>query len=126
MPRRRPSIGLGLWGTAETQKVNFGMAAGVRWEDLIEEVEALRRLHGDAICDADKCRDFNRKMAELLMKLEEMEEFALADRAMDALSVCNPKTGSHCDNSERMKGILERLKERVNEKTKEMVGDICP
>ncbi|MGC9514649.1 hypothetical protein [Methanocrinis sp.] len=102
------------------------MAAGVRWEDLIEEVEALRRLHGDAICDADKCRDFNRKMAELLMKLEEMEEFALADRAMDALSVCNPKTGSHCDNSERMKGILERLKERVNEKTKEMVGDICP
>jgi hypothetical protein len=88
-----------------------------RWEDLLKEVESLRRLHGDAICDAEKCREFNRKMSDLLMKLEEMEEFRLADRVMDAISVCSPKTGSHCDNSERMKGMLERLNERVKEKT---------
>ena len=85
----------------------------------MNEVEKLRRLHGDAICDADKCREFNRKMADLLMSLEDMEEYRLADRVMDALAVCNPKTGSHCDNSERMKGILERLNERVKEKLKE-------
>jgi hypothetical protein len=92
----------------------------VRWEALLKEVESLRHLHGDAICDADKCRDFNRKMSDLLMRLEEeMEDFRLADRVMDALSVCNPKTGSHCDNSERMKGMLERLNERVKEKLKE-------
>lgn len=90
-----------------------------RWEALAKEVEKLRRLHGDAICDADKCRDFNRKMSDLLMRMEEMEESRLADRVMDALSVCNPKTGSHCDNSERMKGMLERLNERMKEKTKE-------
>ncbi len=90
-----------------------------RWEALAKEVENLRRLHGDAICDADKCRDFNRKMSDLLMRLEEMEEFRLADRVMDALSVCSPKTGSHCDNSERMKGMLERLNERVKEKLNE-------
>ncbi len=87
-----------------------------RWEALAKKVEKLRCLHGDAICDANKCRDFNRKMSDLLMRLEEMEEFRLADRVMDALSVCNPKTGSHCDNSERMKEMLERLNERVNEK----------
>ena len=85
----------------------------------MREVESFRRLHGDAICDADKCREFNRKMSDLLMKLEEMEEFRLADRVMDALSVCNPKTGTHCDNSERMKGMLERLSERVKEKLEE-------
>jgi len=85
----------------------------------LKEVKRLRRLHGDAICDADKCREFNREMSDLLMKLEEMEEFRLADRVMDAISVCNPKTGSHCDNSERMKGMLERLNERVKEKLEE-------
>jgi len=90
-----------------------------RWEALLNEVEKLRRLHGDAICNADKCREFNRKMSDLLMRLEEMEEFRLADRVMDALSVCNPKTGSHCENSERMKGMLERLNERVKEMLKE-------
>ena len=89
------------------------------WEALAKEVEKLRRLHGDAICDADKCREFNRRMSDLLMRLEEeMKESRLADRVMDALSVCNPKTGSHCDNSERMKGMLERLNGRVNEKLK--------
>lgn len=95
----------------------------VRWESLLKEVETLRRLHGDAICDAEKCRDFNRSMAELLMSLEEMGEDRLADRAMDALAVCNPKTGSHCENSERMKGVLERLAERVAEMAKEK-GDL--
>jgi hypothetical protein len=90
-----------------------------RWKDLLKEVESLRRLHGDAICDAEKCREFNRKMSDLLMKLEEMEEFRLADRLMDAISVCSPKTRSHCDNSERMKGMLERVNERVKEKTAE-------
>jgi hypothetical protein len=99
--------------------IDHDTAGGVRWKALQKEVERLRRLHGDALCDAEKCRDFNRKMSDLLMKLEEMEEFRLADRVMDALSVCNPKTGSHCDNSERMKGILERLNERVKEKLKE-------
>lgn len=96
-----------------------------RWESLYKEVDALRQLHGDAICDAEKCREFNRRMAELLMSLEEMGEERLADRAMDALSVCNPKTGSHCDNSERMKGILERLAERVAEMAKEK-ADLRP
>ncbi|MCR3884346.1 hypothetical protein P0O24_03840 [Methanotrichaceae archaeon M04Ac] len=89
---------------------------------LLKEVEALRRLHGDAICDAEKCREFNRRMSQLLMDLEDTEEFRLADRVMDALAVCSPKTGSHCDNSERMKGILERLAERVKERTEEMAG----
>jgi hypothetical protein len=96
-----------------------------RWEAVYKEVEALRQLHGDAICDAEKCRDFNRRMAELLMSLEEMGEDRLADRAMDALSVCNPKTGTHCENSERMKGILERLAERVAEMAKEK-ADLRP
>lgn len=89
------------------------------WDRLDKEVYALRRLHGDAICDAEKCRYFNRRMSELLMNLEDMGEDRLADRVMDALAVCSPKTGSHCDNSERMKGMLERLAERVEERTKE-------
>ena len=95
-------------------------------EDLDKEVSALRRLHGDAICNAEKCRDFNRRMSELLMNLEDMGEDRLADRVMDALAVCSPKTGSHCDNSERMKGILERLAERVKERTDERGMEDAP
>ncbi|UEC42834.1 MAG: hypothetical protein METHAR1v1_900003 [Methanothrix sp.] len=87
------------------------------WEAIDREVSALRQLHGDAICDAEKCRDFNRRMSDLLMKLEDAGEDRLADRVMEALAVCSPKTGSHCDNSERMKGMLERLSERVDERT---------
>ncbi|MGB3944383.1 MAG: hypothetical protein WBK88_06300 [Methanothrix sp.] len=93
-------------------------------EAIDREVEALRRLHGDAICDAERCRDFNRRMSDLLMNLEDIGEDRLADRVMDALAVCSPKTGSHCDNSERMKGILERLAERVKERTEEMAGEV--
>jgi len=103
-----------------------GAAKMVGGNGLVEEVEALRRLHGDAICDAEKCREFNRRMAELLMNLEDIEEFRLADRVMDALSVCSPKTGSHCDNSERMKGILERLAERMKEMAEETAGGSGP
>ena len=95
-----------------------------RWDLLKNEISALRRLHGDAICDAEKCRDFNRRMSDLLMRLEDAGEDRLADRVMDALAVCSPKTGSHCDNSERMKGILERLSERVKERTEEMAGEV--
>lgn len=98
----------------------------VRCDLLDKEVEALRRLHGDAICNAEKCRDFNRRMSDLLMSLEDMGEDRLADRVMDALAVCNPKTGSHCDNSERMKGMLERLAERVKERTDEWAMEDGP
>jgi hypothetical protein len=54
-----------------------------------------------------------------------MGEDRLADRAKEALWLCIAKTGSQCEHSERMKGVLERLAERVAEMAKEK-GDLRP
>lgn len=82
-------------------------------DSILNEVQALRQLHGDALCDIEKCRQFGSRMALLLDRLEELGESSLANRAMDILMVCSPKTASHCENSSRTSDMLEHLMERL-------------
>ena len=82
--------------------------------EILQEIEALCILH-EKITQSTECREFNRRTALLLQRLEDSGLSKLADRAMDLLASCNPKDLSQCDSIERAKDILERLRELARE-----------
>jgi hypothetical protein len=65
----------------------------------------------EKLTQSSECREFNRRTALLLEKLEDAGFSRLADRAMDLLASCNPKDLSQCDSVQRARDILERLRE---------------
>ncbi|HNY35225.1 MAG TPA: hypothetical protein PKK68_11255 [Methanothrix soehngenii] len=85
--------------------------------EILQEIEALCIMH-ERITQSSECRDFNRRAALLLQRLEDAEYYRLADRAMDLLASCNPKDLSQCDSVQRAREVLVRLRElaKVNSK----------
>ncbi|MDQ1262052.1 MAG: hypothetical protein QG575_1233 [Euryarchaeota archaeon] len=79
-------------------------------KEIRNEIEALCIMH-QKITQSTECREFNRRAALLLEKLEDAEQSRMADRAMDLLASCNPKDLSQCDSVQRARDILERLRE---------------
>jgi hypothetical protein len=79
-------------------------------EEMLQEVEDLCAMH-EKLTQSSECRDFNRRAAVLLQRLEEAECHRLADRAMDLLACCNPKDLSQCDSLQRARGVLDRLRD---------------
>ena len=73
-------------------------------------------MYGDAICNFERCRDFGNHLSIFLVRLEEMKCYPVADRVMDALSCCSPRIASHCENARVVKGILERIRDRVEKR----------
>jgi hypothetical protein len=91
--------------------------------EIFKEVNELYGLHQNSIADFEKCRDFGRRLAVLLDKLEGQECrlcSPLADRVMDILSCCSPKIGSHCESSERTKSMLTRVKDNIEDELKRL------
>lgn len=85
------------------------------WVEILKEAEELYELHELGVTDSGKCREFNSRASRFLDRLENMGAYQMADRVMDILGGCSPKDFSPCDNRQRTKGALERLKERVQE-----------
>ncbi len=77
--------------------------------EILKEIEALCNLH-EKLTQSSECREFNRRAALLLQRLEDAGFYRMADRAMDLLASCNPKDLSQCDSVQRAKDILERLR----------------
>ena len=86
-------------------------------KEILSEIDALCIMH-EKITQSSECRDFNRRAALLLERLEEAGLNRLADRAMDLLACCNPKDLSQCDSLQRDRDVLERMRELA----KEIVG----
>jgi hypothetical protein len=86
-------------------------------EDILKELQLLCVLHGQAICNHKKCREFSERLSDLLMTLEDMEVYRLADRLMSILLNCKPKEASHCEKAnlvgERMKGITREMNQQA-------------
>jgi hypothetical protein len=80
-----------------------------RHKEILQEVEALCTMH-ERITQSSECREFNRRTALLLQKLEDDGCVRLADRAMDLLASCNPKELSQCDSVQRARDALQRLR----------------
>jgi hypothetical protein len=77
---------------------------------ILWEIEALGSMH-EKLTQSSECREFNHRAALLLQRLEDAGLFRLADRALDLLASCNPKDLSQCDNVQRARDALERLRE---------------
>lgn len=82
--------------------------------EIQKDLDELCMLHEETLSNSAKCREFNRRAAFLLQKLEDMGQDRMADIFMDLLGGCSPKDFSHCDNHDRTKAALERVRARVN------------
>jgi len=78
--------------------------------EILNKIEALYNMH-KKITQSSECRDFNHRAALLLQRLEDAGCDRLAGRAMDLLASCNPKDISQCDNVDRARDVLERMRE---------------
>ena len=81
---------------------------------ILYEIETLCILH-EKITQSSECREFNRRAAILLQRLEDAECYRLADRVMDLLACCSPKDLSQCDSIQRARDIMERLRALAKE-----------
>jgi hypothetical protein len=86
--------------------------------EILQEIEALCNMH-EKITQSSECREFNRRTALLLQRLEDAEFNRLADRTMDLLASCNPKDLSQCDSIQRARDVLQRLREVARESLSE-------
>ena len=81
--------------------------------DVIKELECVSRLHEQAVCNYDKCREFSESLSGLLVRLEDMKFYRTADRLMGILINCSPKEASHCEKStlvgEMMKDVVKEV-----------------
>lgn len=82
--------------------------------EVLQEIEALCTLH-EKISQASECREFNRRVALLLQRLEDAGWSRLADSAMNLLACCNPKDLSQCDSIQQARDVLGRLRELARE-----------
>jgi hypothetical protein len=83
-------------------------------EEIVKDLQSVCQLHQQAVCNHDKCREFSESLSGLLVKLEDMKYYRMADRAMSILLSCKPKEASHCEKAnlvgEMMKEIVKEAK----------------
>ncbi|MFZ2499443.1 hypothetical protein [Methanosarcina sp.] len=86
-------------------------------KDIVKDLQFVCQLHEQAVCNHDKCREFSEKLSGLLVKLEDMKFYRLADRLMSILLNCNPKEASHCEKAnlvgEMMKEVTKEAQKAV-------------
>jgi hypothetical protein len=68
-------------------------------EDIKKDLEKARALHQRTASDYAQCVEFNKLMADVLMRLEDANCLRTADRVMGILLDCNPKEGSSCEKT---------------------------
>ncbi|MDD3248380.1 MAG: hypothetical protein PHF18_16240 [Methanosarcina sp.] len=81
--------------------------------EVIEELERVSRLHEQAVCDHEKCREFSEKLSGLLVRLEDMKFYRTADRLMGILLNCSPKEASHCEKSTLVGEMIKDVAKEV-------------
>jgi len=84
--------------------------------EFIEELERVSRLHEQAVCDHEKCREFSEQLSDILVRLEDMKYYKTADRLMSVLINCKPKEASHCEKATL---VGEMIKDVAKEAKKE-------
>jgi len=83
--------------------------------EIVKDLQSVCQLHEQAICNHEKCREFSESLSGLLVKLEDMKFYRIADRLMSILLNCKPKEASHCEKAnlvgEMMKEITKEARE---------------
>lgn len=78
-------------------------------QEVIEELDCVSRLHEQAVCSHEKCREFSEKLSGLLVKLEDMKFYRTADRLMGILINCSPKEASHCEKATLVGEMMKEI-----------------
>jgi hypothetical protein len=94
------------------------MADKIGMEKFLNEIEELYELHAKGVNEV-KCREFGKRMADLLSELEDARCDDIANMVMDSLGYCSPKTTSHCETEQRQKAKLESIMGAVLRKLKD-------
>ena len=50
-------------------------------EEIVKDLQSVCQLHQQAVCNHDKCREFSESLSGLLVRLEDMKFYRMADRA---------------------------------------------
>ncbi|AKB56272.1 hypothetical protein MSBRM_3274 [Methanosarcina barkeri MS] len=83
-------------------------------KEIIKELQSVCQLHEEAVCNHDKCREFSESLSGILVRLEDLKFYRMADRLMSILLNCKPKEASHCEKAnlvgEMMKEITKEAK----------------
>ena len=81
--------------------------------EVIKEFECVSRLHEQAVCDHEKCREFSEKLSDLLVRIEDMKFYRTADRLMSILINCKPKEASHCEKATLVGEMMKEITKEV-------------
>ncbi|AKB77161.1 hypothetical protein MSHOH_0678 [Methanosarcina horonobensis HB-1 = JCM 15518] len=81
--------------------------------EVIKELECVSRLHEQAVCDHEKCREFSESLSTLLVRIEDMKFYRTADRLMSILINCSPKEASHCEKATLVGEMMKEITKEV-------------
>jgi hypothetical protein len=81
--------------------------------EFIKELEHVSRLHEQAVCDHEKCREFSENLSNLLVRLEDLKYYRAADRLMSILINCSPKEASHCEKATLVGEMMKEITKEV-------------
>ncbi|AKB12682.1 MAG TPA: hypothetical protein PK669_00670 [Methanosarcina thermophila] len=81
--------------------------------EFIKELERVSRLHEQAVCDHEKCREFSEGLSSFLVKVEDMKFYRTADRLMSILLNCSPKEASHCEKATLVGEMMKEITKEV-------------
>ncbi|HII90955.1 MAG TPA: hypothetical protein HA262_01970 [Methanosarcina sp.] len=77
--------------------------------EIIEDLQTVCQLHDEAVCNRDKCREFSEKLSVLLILLEDLKFYRMADRLMSVLLNCKPKEASHCEKANLVGAMMKDI-----------------
>lgn len=88
--------------------------------EIVKDLQSVCQLHEQAVCNHDKCREFSERLSGLLVRLEDMKFYRIADRLMSILLNRKPKEAFHCEKAnlvgEMMKEIVKEAKNTAKDK----------
>ena len=77
--------------------------------EIVKDLQSVCQLHEQAVCNHDKCREFSESLSGLLVKLEDMKFYRIADRLMSILLNCKPKEASHCEKANLVGEMMKEI-----------------
>ena len=86
--------------------------------EIVKDLQSVCQLHEQAVCNHDKCREFSESLSGLLVKLEDMKFYRIADRLMSILLNCKPKEASHCEKA----NLVGEMMKEITKETQKAAG----
>ncbi len=87
-------------------------------KEIVKDLQSVCQLHEQAVCNHDKCREFSESLSGLLVRLEDMKFYRIADRLMSILLNCKPKEASHCEKA----NLVGEMMKEITKETQKAAG----